>query len=149
MLAKLFDDGIMTGLNDVCERPRHADTRCRKDVLVERDPDREAQRVREHRGDEHRVRRAQQDADRLLEVLCLVKAPEAGPLLLEFQLQSKVPKRAADWLDQQVGPERALLRCGRLLPPRQPRLSRRTSVPGPLPQLWPPLQKSGLRWALQ
>jgi hypothetical protein len=44
-----------------------------------------------------------QDADRLLEVLCLVKAPEAAPHLLELRLGSKVPKRAGEWLDTQVG----------------------------------------------
>jgi hypothetical protein len=41
--------------------------------------------------------------DALVGVLCLVKAPEAAPYLLEVMLSSKVPKQARDWLDEQTG----------------------------------------------
>jgi hypothetical protein len=43
------------------------------------------------------------DAEQLLEVLCLVKAPDAAPHLLEVKVRSRVPKLAGAWLDEQVG----------------------------------------------
>lgn len=44
----------------------------------------------------------QDQATRVLEVLCLVKAPEAAPHLLELKLNSQVPKLARQWLDENV-----------------------------------------------
>jgi predicted DNA-binding WGR domain protein len=43
------------------------------------------------------------DADKLVEVLSLVRAPEAAPHLLQLVLESKAPKRAREWLDAQPG----------------------------------------------
>jgi hypothetical protein len=48
-------------------------------------------------------REVKASVERMLAVLCLVKAPEAAPHLLEIKLRSKVPKPAAAWLDEQVG----------------------------------------------
>src|SRR5207249_3291796 len=41
-------------------------------------------------------------AERVLEVMCLVKAPEAAPHLLELKRHSQVPKLARQWLDENV-----------------------------------------------
>jgi hypothetical protein len=41
------------------------------------------------------------EAEALLEVFCLVKAPEAAPLILELQVNSRVPAPARRWLDEQ------------------------------------------------
>ena len=43
------------------------------------------------------------DAENLLEVFCLVKAPEAAPHMLELRARSKVPKLAGAWLDENPG----------------------------------------------
>ncbi len=42
-------------------------------------------------------------ADRLLEVLCLVKAPEAAVHVLELSLACAAPARARRWLEEEVG----------------------------------------------
>ncbi len=39
----------------------------------------------------------------VLEALCLVKAPEAAPFMLDLQRHSGVPRLARRWLDEQVG----------------------------------------------
>src|SRR5206468_1207486 len=44
-----------------------------------------------------------EEATRIVEMLCLVKAPEAAPHLLELRLSSKAPQPARRWLDEQVG----------------------------------------------
>jgi hypothetical protein len=44
-----------------------------------------------------------EDAEVLTSVLCLVKSPEAAPVMLTAKLQSKAPGLARQWLDQQVG----------------------------------------------
>jgi hypothetical protein len=41
--------------------------------------------------------------EQVLEVFCLVKAPEAAPFLLELKLKSKAPSLARQWLDEEVG----------------------------------------------
>ncbi len=41
--------------------------------------------------------------DALVEALCLVRAPEAAPYLLELKLQGRAPTRARRWLDEEVG----------------------------------------------
>src|SRR5262249_40216861 len=43
------------------------------------------------------------ECDSLLEALCLVKAPEAAPFMLELRNQAKGPGRARQWLDEQAG----------------------------------------------
>jgi hypothetical protein len=40
------------------------------------------------------------EADWLLRVLCLVKAPEAAPVMLDLKLDSKAPALARQWLDE-------------------------------------------------
>src|SRR5262249_30462809 len=40
-------------------------------------------------------------AGAMLAALCLVKAPEVAPMMLEFALQSKTPAPAHRWLDEQ------------------------------------------------
>ncbi len=42
-------------------------------------------------------------AEAMMEVFCLVRAPEAAPHVLELKLKSKVPSLARQWLDSQVG----------------------------------------------
>jgi predicted DNA-binding WGR domain protein len=42
-------------------------------------------------------------ADKIVEVLCLVRAPEAAPPLFDIRLGSKVPQRARAWMDGQPG----------------------------------------------
>jgi hypothetical protein len=44
-----------------------------------------------------------EQATRLLEVLCLVRAPEAAPHMLEVKLRSSVPRLARQWLDEHMG----------------------------------------------
>jgi hypothetical protein len=43
-----------------------------------------------------------EEAEGLLEVFCLVEAPEAAPLMLELQQQSRVPGPARRWLGEHV-----------------------------------------------
>jgi predicted DNA-binding WGR domain protein len=42
------------------------------------------------------------EADKLLQILGLVKAPEAAPHMLELRLGSKAQKQASDWLEQEA-----------------------------------------------
>jgi predicted DNA-binding WGR domain protein len=42
-------------------------------------------------------------AGQLLEAFCLVRAPEAAPSMLELKLSSKVPMRAKQWLEDNLG----------------------------------------------
>src|SRR5262249_45742495 len=44
----------------------------------------------------------QEQANRVLEVLCLVKSPEVAPAMLELKLRSHVPKLARQWLEENV-----------------------------------------------
>jgi hypothetical protein len=42
-------------------------------------------------------------ADDLMRVFCLVRAPEAAPIMLELKLAGVAPRLAQRWLDEQVG----------------------------------------------
>jgi hypothetical protein len=41
--------------------------------------------------------------ERMMEPLCLVRAPEMAPMMLEFRLTSRNPGPARQWLDQELG----------------------------------------------